>query len=423
MSKTNMPFDYTSQKWIGIGDKFPKKIHNATTTSDGLMSAEDKSKLDSIDAGEVRVYDVASQTSNGLLSKEDKKKLDDIEEGANNYTHPDNENIRHVTDAQITNWNSKASTDTVTQTTKGLMSASDKILLDEVRVKLPYLATTSNATQNRDGLMSVIDKKKLDSIEEGANNYVHPNNEGTRHVSDAEKAYWNAKANKTIVTNTENGLMASVDKIKLDSIEAGANKYIHPEGPEYRHVTDEQIKYWNSKSVIDNATEEQDGLMSKEDKKKLNQITIPKTTEVVLSLSKWSDSEPYTQTLSVPGIEPDSMAYIGINSSATIEQMTCAAEAKLKVKEVRKDEIEIIANGIKPDMNLPVIIMIGSNIIVLEVKQYANQEYMESSPTTGIHYQNEIVYSSKPVQTKCIGWVCVEEGEPGIWKPFGEINI
>ena len=84
MSKTNMPFDHTSQKWIGIGDKFPKKIHNATTTSDGLMSAEDKAKLDSIDAGEVRVYDVASQTSNGLLSKEDKKKLDDIQDRANN---------------------------------------------------------------------------------------------------------------------------------------------------------------------------------------------------------------------------------------------------------------------------------------------------------------------------------------------------
>ena len=48
--KTEKPLDYSGQVWRGIDDKFPKRIHNATTTSDGLMSAEDKAKLDSIDA-------------------------------------------------------------------------------------------------------------------------------------------------------------------------------------------------------------------------------------------------------------------------------------------------------------------------------------------------------------------------------------
>lgn len=31
-----------------LNDKFPKQIKNATSTSDGLMSAEDKRKLDNI---------------------------------------------------------------------------------------------------------------------------------------------------------------------------------------------------------------------------------------------------------------------------------------------------------------------------------------------------------------------------------------
>ena len=31
------------------------------------------------------------------------------------------------------------------------------------------------------------------------------------------------------------------------------------------------------------------------------------------------------------------------------------------------------------------------------------------------------VYSNKPVQTKCIGWICTESGEPGKWTPFGII--
>lgn len=37
-------------------------------------------------------------------------------------------------------------------------------------------------------------KAKLDGIATGANNYVHPNDANTRHVTDAEKSTWNSKA-------------------------------------------------------------------------------------------------------------------------------------------------------------------------------------------------------------------------------------
>ena len=287
--KSEKPLDYSSQVWRGIDDKFPKKIHNATTTSDGLMSAEDKAKLDSIDVqGHNQIYDVASWESDGLMSKEDKKRLDGIEDNANNYIHPDTPEIRHVTDEQITYWNAKASTDVATTEVNGLMSAEDKAKLDfidlvtqdrdglmrkEDKAKLDFIDTEvcnityDRATEDKDGLMSLDDKRKLDNIAENANNYIHPNNEGIRHVSDAEKDYWNSKADKDIVTNSENGLMSYIDKIKLDGIEKNANNYIHPDTPEIRHVTDEQIKRWSRV-----ATTTIDGLMSKEDKARLDEL-------------------------------------------------------------------------------------------------------------------------------------------------------
>ena len=256
--KSEKPLDHTSQVWRGIDDKFPKKIHNATSTSDGLMSAEDKAKLDSIDVqGHNQIYDVASWETDGLMAKEDKKKLDGIDTNANNYIHPNTPEIRHVTDEQITYWNAKASTDVATIQVNGLMSSQDKAKLDSIDI----------ATESKDGLMSAEDKKKLDNMDSNANYYVHPNNEGIRHVSDAEKDYWNSKADKDIVTNSENGLMSYIDKRKLDGIENNANNYIHPNTPEIRHVTDEQINKWSRP-----ASTTVDGLMSKEDKKKLDGI-------------------------------------------------------------------------------------------------------------------------------------------------------
>lgn len=266
--KTEKPLDYTGQVWRGIDDKFPKKIHNATTTSDGLMSAEDKAKLDSIDAkGQNQIYDVASWESDGFMSKEDKKKMDSIEENANNYIHPNTSEIRHVTDEQIAYWNAKASTDVATTEVNGLMSAKDKAKLDFIDEEVCNL-TYENATQFADGLMSLEDKTKLDNIAENANYYVHPNNEGIRHVNDAEKDYWNSKADKDIVTNAENGLMSYIDKIKLDGIEEGANKYVHPDDENTRHVTDEQIKQWTSVATVNT-----NGLLSKEDKQLLVKLS------------------------------------------------------------------------------------------------------------------------------------------------------
>ncbi len=159
---------------------------------------------------------VASTSVNGLMSSADKTKLDGIASGANKYVHPNDANTRHVTDAEKTTWNGKAS--------------------------------TAVASTSVNGLMSSADKTKLDGIASGANKYVHPNDANTRHVTDAEKTTWNGKASTAVASTSVNGLMSSADKTKLDGIASGANKYVHPNDANTRHVTDTEKTTWNSKA-------------------------------------------------------------------------------------------------------------------------------------------------------------------------------
>lgn len=118
---------------------------------------------------------------------------------------------------------------------------------------------TPEVTQETDGLMTTEDKTKLDGIEENANYYIHPDNVDIRHVTDAQIDYWNKKAENTLVSVNQDGLMSNEDKTKLDGIEEGANKYTHPETHEpsviaedetHRFVTDVEKNTWNGKAEV-----------------------------------------------------------------------------------------------------------------------------------------------------------------------------
>ena len=68
--------------------------------------------------------------------------------------------------------------------------------------------------------------------------------------------YENFPSKETVATVSQDGLMSKTDKAKLDGIEANANKYVHPNDPSTRHVTDAQIAQWsdNTKYTNDNPT-------------------------------------------------------------------------------------------------------------------------------------------------------------------------
>lgn len=75
-----------------------------------------------------------------------------------------------------------------------------------------------NKTELSNGLVKLIDDA-----------YAHMANQ-VIHISQEERNSWN-KASNTVIGKAsilENGLMSKEDKLKLDSIESGANNYIHP---------------------------------------------------------------------------------------------------------------------------------------------------------------------------------------------------
>lgn len=93
-------------------------------------------------------------------------------------------------------------------------------------------------------------KNKLDGIAEGANNYTHPSNSGNKHIptggskgkilvwkADGE-AQWGDDKDTTPakVTTDADGLMSKEDKAKLDGVAANANNYSHPTGNGNNHI-------------------------------------------------------------------------------------------------------------------------------------------------------------------------------------------
>ena len=272
-------------------------------------------------------YSNATTLVDGLMSKEDKAKLDGVEANANNYVHPNDSSTRHVSDAQIAAWDAKASTDLV-----------------EAGVK--------------DGLMSKEDKTKLDGIAEGANNYVHPDDANTRHVTDTEKAKWNAKAENTVATVIANGLMSAADKVKLDGIAEGANNYVHPNDSNTRHVTDEQIETWTNKADNILATNQRNGLMSKTDKAKLDGIEISKIENITYTMPATEFESASKVKIPVSNITVDTVITIGLDTtSLTVEQYNAAGEAKFNPKIV-DGGVEVSCFGQLPKIDIPVTLAV-----------------------------------------------------------------
>lgn len=54
--------------------------------------------------------------------------------------------------------------------------------------------------------------------------------------------------------------------------------------------------------------------------------------------------------------------------------------------------------------------------------QNKKQEVGSDIPTEGIYRKGDIVWNTDPKPTGYIGWVCIREGTPGMWKPFGQIS-
>lgn len=157
-------------------------------------------------------------TGKGLSTNDytttEKDKLANISPNANNYAHPDkhlpsiitqDENNRFVKDSQISDWDSKATTDEATPVTKGLMSSNDKTKLNEIEsgAQVNTITSINGATGDITGLATDISvDNKIGVLQENvATNYstrTELNNHTLKdeiHVTQIKKNEWDAKSN------------------------------------------------------------------------------------------------------------------------------------------------------------------------------------------------------------------------------------
>lgn len=152
-------------------------------------------------------YSDATQTNHGLMSADDKKKLDGVEAGANNYVHPTGSGYKHIPSGgeagQILRWSADGTAewgkdedttyDVFAEGKSGLVPAPTQAMggfvltkngWEELGLEYSYIDDTPSislivgnvaipvellaATTSKPGLMSAPDKTKLDSLPTGS---------------------------------------------------------------------------------------------------------------------------------------------------------------------------------------------------------------------------------------------------------------
>ena len=214
-------------------------------------------------------YSLVTTTTNGLMSASDKTKLDGIATGANNYVHPSY--------TPKTNGLYKITVDST-----GHVSATTAVTKTDITsLGVPSENTTysnmTGATTNTDGKSGLVPAPA----------------KGTQGKYLRGDGTWATPNDTTYnpVTTTTNGLMIASDKVKLDGIETGANKYVHPtyashDSGLYKITVDTKghvsattavskaditaLGIPSTNTTYSTATQTVNGLMSSTDKKKLD---------------------------------------------------------------------------------------------------------------------------------------------------------
>lgn len=173
---------------------------DAAQSLDGGEQAQARENIDAAAAS--HGHDAATTSLPGFMSAADKLKLDGVATSANNYSHPTGDGNRHVptTDAGDTSKFLKSNAvegaapdwAAVSKSDVGLgnvdnTSDANKPISDATQTALDGKAATSHTHADvtaggASGFMTGSDKTKLDGIDSGANNYVHPTTDGSRHV-------------------------------------------------------------------------------------------------------------------------------------------------------------------------------------------------------------------------------------------------
>lgn len=203
-----------------------KKV--ATQKSNGLMSAADKVKLDGVEDGATKtiVDDAMSDTStNPVQNKVVMKYIDSRGSLPPVSTQNDTMLIQVVNGAYALRTKESIFPVDDALDTESKNAVENGVIARRFEV---FQEHTQLANGTRDGLMSASDYTKLRNIESGANKTVVDaalDAASTNPVQNkVVKTALDGKAGTAVATQSANGLMSKDDKAKLNGIEDGANK-------------------------------------------------------------------------------------------------------------------------------------------------------------------------------------------------------
>ncbi|MFR2887379.1 MAG: hypothetical protein ACLTDM_04160 [Clostridium butyricum] len=179
------------------------------------------------------IYDIATSEKDGLMSKEDKAKLDGVAENANNYIHPSNhpatmitEDVTHkfITDAERIAWNAKSN-----------FSGSYNDLTEK-----PVIPTKVSQLTNDSGFLTSVPAEYITETELNSKGYVGADHTHTEYVEKVE--------GKVLSTND----YTTAEKQKLNGLSNYSHPANHPasiitQDANNRFCTDVEKTKWNGK--------------------------------------------------------------------------------------------------------------------------------------------------------------------------------
>ena len=291
-------------------------------------------------------YTNATQSKDGLMSSEDKTKLDGIENNANNYVHPTTPGNKHIpsggSTGQVLKWSADGTavwgTDNNTTYTNattskaGLMSATDKTKLDSlqnfddstIQENIGDLQSSVSTLENsvstiEESLGNKVDKvsgkqlstndytttekNKLSGIATGATKVEKSNTNGNIKINGTETTVYtkpdltkqevvDALGYTPPTTNTTYSVMTGAT-----SSAAGTSGLVPQPtaGKQTSFLRGDGTWVIPTNTTYTNATTEKDGLMSSEDKTKLDNIEAGDTTPLANGTATAGTSNSYAR--------------------------------------------------------------------------------------------------------------------------------
>lgn len=232
---------------------------------------------------------VATTNTNGLMSAEDKTKLDSVSNNANNYTHPAGSAASKSLGLY------KISTDS----TSHVKSVSAVTKSDITSLGIPAQDTTyNNATSTTSGLMSAADKEKLDSFNVDGGSTIVTDERALKGATMRFSSFVNgvtveqvgtAEFDSIVFDTAINKFLAKKNNGMLSptyyNIWQGMDAYMSDESgtsilKDKLYICDDVVYSWSDventlvkvDKEISNATQSRAGLMSAEDKAKLDNL-------------------------------------------------------------------------------------------------------------------------------------------------------